>query len=151
MAVRLTLRNAVQLLRVLLSLGLTLQVLGPAAVITSYAASVSAAAFSGGAGTFKDVTTGALYAKQGAGLTLSVTTDNTTRCVKVTDGTTTVEQSSATAKTSWTFTTGLPLFTAGAGEGLKSATATAFRSVNGQGKCTANAGETAGPQTASYI
>ena len=142
-------RSAVQVLRVLLSLGLVLQVLGPAAVTTSYAASVTGATFSGGTGTA--TVGGVLYAKQGAALTLTVTTDNTTKCVRVTDGTNTVDQTSAALKTSWTFTTGLPLFTAGPGDGVKSVTATAFRNFNGQNKCTANAGETFGTQTASYV
>jgi hypothetical protein len=110
-------------------------------------ASVVSASFSGGS--FTDAS-GTVYAKQNAALTLSVTTDNTTKCVRVTDGTTTVEQTSATAKTSWSFSGGA-LFTAGAGDGVKTVTATAFRNFNGQGKCTANAGEADGPKTASYI
>jgi hypothetical protein len=115
------------------------------------AASATGAAFSGGAGTAS--VGGMLYAKQGAALTLTVTTDNTTKCVRVTDGTTTVDKDSGSVQTSWTFTQAdsAALFTAGSGNDVKSVTATAFKSSNSQHKCTGNQGETFGPQTASYI
>ena len=45
------------------------------------AASVSSAAFTGGAGT--TVKNGVLFAKSGSALKLGVVTDNTTRCVEV--------------------------------------------------------------------
>jgi hypothetical protein len=122
-----------------------------AATTTAYAASVIGASFSGGAGTVS--VGGTLYAKQGAALTLSVTTDANTKCVRVTDGTTSVDKDAASPQTSWTFTSAdsAALFVAGSGNGVKTVTATAFRSSNAQHKCTANAGESFGAQTASYI
>ena len=52
----------------------------------AHAASVTSAAFSGGAGTFT-AANGTVYAKQGAALTLTVNTDDNTQCVDVIDGT----------------------------------------------------------------
>jgi hypothetical protein len=147
-----TARNALRLLRIFVVLGMVLGLLTPLfQAPPSYAASATGASFSGGTGTV--TVNGTVYAKNGGALTLTVTTDNTTKCVRVTDGITTVDKNSGSAQTSWTFTSAdsAALFTAGSGNGMKSVTATAFRSFNGQNKCTANAGETAGPQTASYV
>jgi hypothetical protein len=133
-------------LATLLALAATLAQLTPAA-----AASVTAASFSGGAGTAN--VGGTLYARQGAALTLTVATDDTTKCVRVTDGTTSLDKDSGSARTSWTFTQtdSTALFLAGSGNGVKTVTATAFRNSNSQHKCTANGGEAFGPQTASYV
>jgi hypothetical protein len=118
---------------------------------SSFGASVTSASFSGGTGTF--TSGGTVYAKQGAALTLGVNTDATTKCVRVTDGTTTVEKDSASAQTSWTFgpADSSALFVAGSGNGVKTVTATAFKNSNGQHHCTANGGEAFGTQQASYI
>jgi hypothetical protein len=131
---------------------LTLTAALAAIVATSaYGASVVSASFSGGAGTAS--VGGTLYAKQGATLTLTVTTDSNTKCVRVTDGTTSIDKDAASAQTSWTFTSAdsTALFVAGSGSGVKTVTATAFKNANGQHKCTANAGEDLGVKTASYI
>ncbi|MDP9444376.1 MAG: PxKF domain-containing protein [Actinomycetota bacterium] len=96
----------------------------PAAV----AASVTSAAFSGGAGTA--VVGGSLYARHGAPLTLSVTTSSDTQCVVVSgafDG----QQASPTPKSSWSFST-----TAGAGDGAQAVTVAPSPNVNNNGKCT---------------
>ncbi len=66
----------------------------------AFALSISSATFSGGSGTVS--VGGSLFAKTGANLTLNVTTSNDTKCVTVTGM---GRQTSATAKTSWTFTT----------------------------------------------
>ena len=64
----------------------------------AYGASVTAASFTGGAGT---VTVGnTVYAKQGGQLTLTVTTSSDTQCVEVT-GAFTGHQQSDSAKSSW--------------------------------------------------
>jgi len=106
---------------------------------TASASTVSSASFSGGAGTA--TVGGTLYAKNGAGLTLSVTTSSDTQCVDV-SGAFTGHQTSASGKSSWTFS-----FTAGAGDGTQSVTVTAQPNVNGQGKCTG----TAGSANASFV
>src|SRR5438128_900747 len=80
---------------------------------STYAASVSSSAFTGGAGTVTVSST--LYAKQGGALTLNVTTDNTTKCVDV-SGAFTGHLQSNTAKISWSFGP----FTAPAGDGVQS-------------------------------
>ena len=107
----------------------------------SSAASVTAASFT------------ASYAKLGQTLTLNVETDSTTKCVRVTDGTTTVDKDSNSFQRSWTFTSAdsAALFTAGSGDGVKIVTATAYRNSNAQHKCTANVGESFGTKTASYV
>ena len=105
----------------------------------AYASTVSAATFSGGSGTVLVGTT--LYAKNGAVVTLTVTASNDTKCVEV-DGSFSAIQTSAAAKTSWTFTT-----TAGAVDGARAVTAAASPNVNPQGKCT---GQSNSAQ-ASYI
>jgi hypothetical protein len=78
------------------------------------ASTVSSAVFTGGSGTAS--VGGILYARQGAPLTLTVTTSSDTQCVDVA-GAFTAHQSSQTAKVSWVFTT-----TAGTGDGAKVAT-----------------------------
>ncbi|MBX6342022.1 MAG: hypothetical protein IRY97_06145, partial [Thermomicrobiaceae bacterium] len=91
-------------------------------VAPAAAASVTGASFSGGAGTV--TVGGTLYARQGAALTLTVTTDSSTSCVRVTDGTTTIEKDAASPRTTWTFTSAdsAALFVAGSGDGVKSVT-----------------------------
>src|SRR4051794_8219399 len=68
------------------------------------AASVTSAAFSGGAGTFT-AANGTVYAKQGAALTLTINTDSSTQCVDVVDGAgaTIASQSDKNDKGTWTF------------------------------------------------
>jgi hypothetical protein len=116
------------------------------------AASVTSAAFTGGAGTFTSGST--LYAKQGAALTLTVNTDATTQCVDVIDGTNTTiatQTSDRNPKSSWTFSgPTYPWLTAGSGNGTVTYTTKAWKGVNGNGKCTANQNETFGVQSASY-
>jgi hypothetical protein len=67
----------------------------------AYAVTASAA-FSGGAGTVSVGET--LYAKSGGVLTLTVSTSNDTRCISVVPATLAGQRTSATARTSWTFT-----------------------------------------------
>jgi hypothetical protein len=106
------------------------------------AASATGASFTGGAGT--RVVNGNLFADPGAALTLNVTTDNATRCVEIT-GAHTAAKTGSNGTTQWSF----PL-TANLTNGVHTITATAYRNFNGNGKCTANAGEGLGIQTASY-
>src|SRR5690349_23795900 len=73
------------------------------------AASATGASFSGGAGT--RVVGGTLFADPGAPLTLTVTTDNTTRCVEVT-GAHSASKTGNAGTTQWTF-----LFTANSTNG----------------------------------
>src|SRR4051794_36681827 len=117
------------------------------------AASVTSAAFSGGANTFT-AANGTVYAKQGTALTLTVNTDATTQCVDVIDGAgTTIATltSDKNPKSSWTFSgSTYPWLTVGSGSGQVSFTTKAWKSVNGNGKCTANGGETFGIQSAAY-
>ena len=110
-------------------------------VSVAEAASVTNASLVGGAGT--RVVNGTLFASPDASLTLNVTTDNDTRCVELT-GSHTASKTAPSGTTQWSF----PL-TAGSTGGVKSITAVAFRSINPQGKCTADAGE-AGTRTVSY-
>ncbi len=128
-------------LRLFTVLGMLLGLFAPLAQ-TTYAASVSSAAFSGGTGTA--MVGSMLYARNTGALTLTVTTDNSTKCVEVT-GAHTASQTSSTAKTSWSFG-----FIADLGNGMQHVTATAYRNFNGQGKCVANQSETFGTQSASY-
>jgi len=95
---------------------------------TSFASTVASAAFTGGAGTVS--VGGALYAKSGGALTLTVNTSVDTQCVDVA-GAFTDHQQSSTAKSTWAFT-----FTAGTGNGAQAVTAAASPSFNGQDKCT---------------
>ena len=91
------------------------------------------------------VVNGALYAKPGATMTLTVTTDNDTECVQLT-GAHTDEKKAAKGTTQWSF----PLtVAANATGGVKTVTALAFKGVNNNGVCTGDAGET-GNNNASY-
>ena len=81
-------------------------VLGGVNMAPASASSVSSAVFSGGSGTV--TVGGTLYAKQGAALTLTVVTSSDTKCVDVTGAATLPRQTSAAAKTNWTFTTTAP-------------------------------------------
>src|SRR6476469_9881561 len=131
-------------------LGVTLLALGAPA--PAHAASVTGAAFSGGAGTFT-APNGTVYANQGAPLTLSLDTDGNTQCVDVIDGsgTTIATQSASKGQSAWTFSgSAYPWLTAGAGSGVVQYTTKAWRNVNGQGKCVANQNETFGVQSAAY-
>src|SRR6266568_1852677 len=132
-------RRFVVLVRVVTGLALVLG--GAASVAISSpagASTVMSAVFTGGTGTV--VSGGALYAKSGGALTLTVNTSSDTQCVDVA-GALTGHQSSNTAKSSWTFP-----FTAGAGDGARAVTATVAPNVNSQGKCTG----TSGSAQASY-
>ncbi|HMJ32750.1 MAG TPA: PxKF domain-containing protein [Baekduia sp.] len=84
---------------------------------------------------------GTLYAKQNGALTLTVKTSSDTKCVDI-DGAHTAHQTSGTAKDTWTFS-----FTAGAGDGIKSVTASASPNFNANG-CT---GQSKDPVTTSYV
>jgi hypothetical protein len=120
----------------LISTALLLGVLGGGA----FGASVTSASFSGGADTV--VVGGALYAKQGATVTLTVATTSDTECVEVT-GAHAAQQHSSTPKSSWTFS-----FTAGSGNGVQMVTATATKNFNeSQSKCTGPSGS----MSASYL
>ncbi len=118
-------------LAILLALVATLARLTPAA-----ASSITAASFSGDAGTVN--LGGTLYARNGAALTLTVTTSADTKCVEVTGA---PRQTSATPKSSWSFP-----FTAGTGDGVKTVTAAASPNFNAN-NCT---GQSQSPATASY-
>ena len=131
------LRNMQNRLSVLAILGLLLGLFAPLAPVgTAYAASVTSAVFSGGAGT--ETVGGTLYAKQGAALTLTVVTSSDTKCVTVTGAATLPRQTSSTAKSNWTFTT-----TAPAGNGAQAFTVAASPDFNNN-NCT---GKTESTQT----
>ena len=98
----------------------------------AYASSVTSAAFTGGAGTVS--VGGALYAKSGGALILTVNTSSDTKCVDVA-GAFTGHQQSSSAKSTWSFT-----FTAPVGNGIQAVTATASPGFNPQDKCTGNSG-----------
>ncbi|GAA3707219.1 hypothetical protein GCM10022399_24940 [Terrabacter ginsenosidimutans] len=123
--------------RLLSATAATITLLAAGSSVAAQAASVTSASFSGGAGTFT-AANGTLYAKQGAPLTLTVNADNKTSCVRVTSGTSSVDQ---TGSGTFTFTSGLPIFTAGSGSGLVAVTVAGYANSNGQNKCTANQGE----------
>jgi hypothetical protein len=106
--------------------------LGLLSARAAFASSVTGAVFSGGAGTFS--IGGTLYAKQGAALTLTVTTSSDTQCVDVA-GAFTGHDQSATAKSTWTFAS-----TAGSGDGTRAVTATASPNFNKNNNCTGNSG-----------
>src|SRR4051812_2213381 len=131
-------------------------VVAPAVVSVSAgsadAASVTSAAFTGGAGTFT-AANGTVYAKQGGALTLTLVTDGNTQCVDVIDGSgdTIATQSASKGQSSWTFSgSAYPWLTAGTGSGVVQYTTKAWRNVNGQGKCVANQNENFGVQSAAY-
>jgi hypothetical protein len=128
-------RLALSWLAVVATLAMPLGVLNAPA---AFASSVTSAVFTGGTGTASSG--GTLYAKNGAALTLTVTTSNDTQCVDVA-GAFSGHQTSATARTTWTFTT-----TAGAGDGAQAVTASASPNVNSHDKCTG----TTGSAQASY-
>ena len=107
------------------------------------AASVTSASFTGENGK-SSIRDGVLYAKTGSALKLAVVTDNTTKCVEIT-GAHAAEQTGAAGKTSWSFD-----FTANAGSGVQTVTATSYANVNPNGKCVADKGENLGIKTASY-
>ncbi len=99
----------------------------------------TSAVFSGGAGTYV-AGNGMLFAKSGAALVLSVTTDPAV-CVQVTDGSNqTVDiQTSGQNRTSWTFSGAK--WVAGSGNGLVPLTVMAGKGTNnGNGGCTGNLG-----------
>ena len=122
-------RRFVVLVRVVTGLALVLG--GAASVAISSpagASTVMSAVFTGGTGTVG--VGGTLYAKSGGALTLTVNASSDTECVDVA-GAFTGHQQSATARSTWTFTT-----TAGSGDGVQSVTAAASPSFNGHGDCT---------------
>jgi len=94
----------------------------------AYASSVTSAVFSGGSSTV--TSGGTLYAKAGTTLTLTLTTSSDTRCVDIV-GAFADHATSASGKTSWTFTT-----TTGSGDGVQTVTASASPGVNPQDRCT---------------
>ena len=119
---------------------------------TAQAASVTSAAFSGGAGTYT-AANGTVYAKQGGALKLTLATDGNTQCVDVIDGNdnTIATQSASKGQSDWTFAgSAYPWLTAGTGSGVVQYTTKAWRNVNGQGKCVANQNENFGVQSAAY-
>jgi hypothetical protein len=117
---------------------LALAVSGLSFAPAAFASTVSSAVFTGGAGTVSQG--GTLYAKSGGAVTLTVNTSADTTCVDVA-GAFTGHQTSATAKSSWTFTT-----TAGAGDGAQAVTSTASAKFNANG-CTGASGSL----QASYV
>src|SRR6476469_320928 len=124
--------------RLLAASAATITMLATGASVNAYAAaSVTSATFSGGVGTFP-ASNGTVYAKQGAAMTLTVAADSNTKCVRVTSGTSTIDQ---VGSVSFTFSSGLPIFTAGSGNGLVPVSVAGYANANPQGKCTANQGE----------
>lgn len=121
--------------------GATALVVAGLAPLSASAAQVTAASLTGGSGTA--TVGGLLYAKQGASLTIGVTTDDTTQCVDVMNGSIQVARmTGTTGKTSWSFTSAAFPALVPAGDKLVTYTFVAWRNINGQGNCTANAGET---------
>ncbi|KRE43667.1 OmpL47-type beta-barrel domain-containing protein [Knoellia sp. Soil729] len=120
-------------------------VAGLAAVApAAHAASVTDAAFSGGAGVFV-AGDGRVFARQGAALTLTVKADAATNCVTVNARQTNGSLASVDAVRSGTdfvFSSGLDLFEAGSGNGLVQVmSVVGYKQTNGK-KCVANQGET---------
>lgn len=97
--------------------------IGSMSALPAEASTVTSAVFSGAANTV--TVDGALFAKQGAVLTLTVATSSDTKCVTVTGATTLPRQTSGTAKSSWTFST-----TAPAGNGAQAFTVSASPNFN---------------------
>jgi hypothetical protein len=116
----------------------SLLVLAGLQALPAYASSVTSAVFSGGAGTVS--VGGALYAKQGAAVTLTLVTSSDTKCVDVTGAASLPRQTSSAAKSNWIFTT-----TAPAGDGAQAFTVAASSNFNAN-SCT---GQTTSTQ-ASY-
>jgi hypothetical protein len=107
----------------------------------AFGASFSSAnppSFSGASGTVSVGST--LYAKQGGALTLTVNTSSDTKCVDIT-GAHTARQTTSAGQSSWTFQ-----FTAGAGDGLKTANITIGEGSNNNG-CTTKVASS----SASYV
>ncbi len=105
------------------------------------AASVTGATFTAGG----VLVNGTHFAKSGANLMLTVTTDNTTQCVELTGAHKTALKSD-TNRTDWAFE-----LTANPGEGVQTVTATAYRKPHpNQSHCIAEGGETFGVFSASY-
>jgi hypothetical protein len=98
------------------------------------AAAPITAAFTGGSGTVS--VDGQLFAREGGGLTLTVTAPEGMKCVDV-SGPLIGHQTSNTAKTVWTFP-----FTSGSGDGVTGATVSATGSFNPHGDCTSTASTT---------
>ena len=109
-----------------------------AAPALALASSVSAASFTGGAGTA--VVGGTLYARAGGALTLNVTTEPS-RCVQVT-GTFAAMQAASVDQTSWSLA-----FVAGTGNGSRQVSVYAWTDANG----TDCAGTISAPVTASFV
>jgi hypothetical protein len=103
------------------------------------ASSVTSASLNGGAGTVR--VAGTLYAKDGGALTLTVTTSSDTRCVEL-SGAFTTRQTSSVAKSSRTFS-----LVAGAGEGVKTVTASAAPNLDAN-NCT---GKSQNPASATFV
>ncbi len=138
--------------RVLTTVITTALVVAGLSATPAIAASVTSAAFSGGAGTFT-AANGTVYAKQGGALTLTLVTDGNTQCVDVIDGnsTTIATQSASKGQSNWTFSgSAYPWLTAGTGNGVVQYSTKAWRNVNGQGRCVANQNENFGVQSAAY-
>lgn len=109
----------------------------------AFALSVTSAVFSGGTGTA--IVGGVVYAKGGTSLTLTVTTSNDTRCVKV-SGAFDAILTSADARTSWVFPT-----SAASAEGVQAVTVAASAAHNDNDKnpnCTGNSVTTQASYTA---
>jgi hypothetical protein len=110
------------------------------AVTGAQGASISSAAFVGGADTV--TVAGTLYAKQGQSVTLTVTTSSQAKCVSL-SGAHAAVQTSGQAKSTWTFGP----FTAAAGNGVRTVTVTAGDDFNVNNVCTRQTATS----SASYI
>src|SRR3954463_12742813 len=87
-------------LKILVVLSMLLGMVAPFAQVTpTSAASVISAAFTGG-----PVSNGIMYARQGMPLTLTVSVDSNTQCVRVTDGTTSIDKDTSSSPQTWVFT-----------------------------------------------
>jgi hypothetical protein len=91
-------------LRGMLALSLMLQMFAPLVATPTYAANgtVSPTASFGGAGTYKNPTTGAVFAKANQPVTLQVTTDASAECVVIT-GSFSGTQNNLAGTANWTF------------------------------------------------
>ncbi|MEO6412514.1 MAG: PxKF domain-containing protein [Pedococcus sp.] len=110
---------------------------------------MSGATIAGGSGTA--TVGGLLYAKQGASLTLTATTDTDTRCVDVVDagGTVQAQLTSNSARTSWAFTTAaFASLVPQPGNGVVTYTLVPWKNLNAQGKCT---NDNSNVKTVSYV
>ena len=131
-------------------------VLGALAVTPpATAANAVGTGFTGvGSGTFASAN-GTLYARQGAPLTLTVTTDSAAQCLEVVDGNNkTMTFGDGQTHSVWSFSDvgNYPWLVAGSGNGLVSYTLNAFKNYNSsQQKCTGAPTNTFPVQTASYV